>query len=98
MTFEEWWASLGYRADPPKRTQLATGKVFAKLAWDAAVSAHSPPAGQSAAPSAGEVHLAIGRLLRELHVARRLLKVAELADQYRGIEARAVAKAEGGAK
>lgn len=34
-------------------------------------------------PSAHEVRHRIGYLLRELHLARRLLALAKLADQYR---------------
>jgi len=34
-------------------------------------------------PSAPEVRERIGHLLRELHLARRMLTLAKLADQYR---------------
>jgi hypothetical protein len=37
-------------------------------------------------PSPAEVHEQIGRLLRALRVARRLLKLAELADTYRTLD------------
>lgn len=37
-------------------------------------------------PSVPEVRGRIGCLLRELHVARRLLAVAKLAEQYREVE------------
>ena len=42
-------------------------------------------------PAASAVRLRIGRLLRELHVARRLLTVAELADRYRSVDSTASA-------
>lgn len=37
-------------------------------------------------PSPLEIHNWIGHLLRELHVARRMMKIAELAEEYRQIE------------
>ncbi len=37
-------------------------------------------------PQAADVRLQVGRLLRDLHVARRLLKLAELAERYRSID------------
>jgi len=41
-----------------------------------------------ALPTASEVDRQIGAILRELHLARRLRRLAELADRYRTIEAR----------
>jgi hypothetical protein len=42
----------------------------------------------AALPSAAEIDRRISHLLRELHLARRLRRLAALADQYRAIEVR----------
>ncbi len=39
----------------------------------------------SALPTESEVQARIGQLLRELHLAKRLQRLAKLADQYRDI-------------
>jgi len=44
-------------------------------------------------PPAADVQEQIGRLLRELHVARRLLTLAKLADRYRNLNQIATAQA-----
>jgi hypothetical protein len=44
-------------------------------------------------PTLAEVDRRIGTLLRELHIARRVRRLAELADRYREIDARLLRQA-----